>query len=501
MTLTAQQKRLLRWLGYPLLAVLVFAFALAHTFPYERLKGKIIEVLSVKYDVSIADIGPGLWPGNIEISTVMLKTRPDSPEETPVVLVVDEAELGFGIFAALFGGLDLEIEAHLAGGIIEGQIEADDEYLAIDIETENLPLGGFPAIADAVGLPMTGALNANIALKLPRAAGEKGGGGVQWSEADGAIALACAGCTVGDGEAKMKMKPKAGRGGLRARRASIFADEGLTVPRLDLGTAVAKIDIEDGVGVIDSFTATSKDGFLKITGEIRFAEPVGTSTFPGCMTFKLSDALKAREKTFSGIEAMMPPKARQPDGSFAIPTKGTLAALRWDVRSECSEGGSSGADESERVGRRPELRELPEPPPERDRPALGAMPDDSSDSALGGDADREARGLRDDPEDIAGRGSREIPEPELEGPGNSGPELGRVRDDVRITDEPASRDDGDRDIDDAPGDPGEDGERLDGERDRDDRHRDRGHDDDEDEDEDVGDPGGDEQDLRRNEDF
>ncbi|MBA3463494.1 MAG: hypothetical protein H0T46_26295, partial [Deltaproteobacteria bacterium] len=42
----------LRYVGFFLLAVVTFVFALQLTFPYDRVKDKIVEALSTKYDVT-----------------------------------------------------------------------------------------------------------------------------------------------------------------------------------------------------------------------------------------------------------------------------------------------------------------------------------------------------------------------------------------------------------------------------------------------------------------
>jgi hypothetical protein len=174
---------------------------------------------------------------------------------------------------------------------------------------------------------------------------------------------------VGDGVAKLKMRPPEGR---RPTRASAFAAEGMTVPRLTLGNAGAEIAISKGIGSIKRFDATSKDGWLKLEGRIEFKDPFALSTLPGCMTFRLSDELRQREPNFSNIEFMLPPRAKQQDGSFAIPTKGKLTALGWDVRSQC---GKAPVETDEPVA---------------SRPALGAgVP--GVDHDVGGDLDRSGR--------------------------------------------------------------------------------------------------------------
>jgi type II secretion system protein N len=324
MRLSSRHKKILVWVGYPLLALVSFVFTLAYTFPYERLRDRITDALADKYDVTIASIDHSFLPGGIKFGTVMLKSRPTHPGEKPVILVLDKVDVRLGLFALITGHTSASVTASIGGGTIDGDISLSKSGAEASIETDGLPLGNLPGVGAAVGLPMSGGLDAEIELHLP---------GNKWKNAEGKIALSCKACTVGDGVTKMKMRPAAGR---RPSRAAAFASEGITVPRLDLGNARVEVDITRGVGTIKTFAASSKDGTLKIDGKIEFKDPFALTTFPGCMTFSLSDDLRKREPDFSNVEFMLPARAKQADGSFAIPTKGKLTELRWDVKRQCS---------------------------------------------------------------------------------------------------------------------------------------------------------------------
>ncbi len=347
LNLTTRQTKILKWVGYPLLAILTFVFTLAYTFPYDRLQDKIIAGLSQKYDVSIISIEPSFMPGTFVINTMVLRTRPKTADEKPVIVLIDEIEVDVGVISAVFWSIDMakigvEIEAKIAGGSLELELEHDkgNNTVMLAAHTDMLPIGSMPGVREAVGLPMTGGLSADMRITLPKG---------KWSKADGSIKLSCVGCTVGDGVAKMKMKPRPGRASARTRRRSIFAGEGLTVPRINLGAMLAEISIKKGKGKIETFAAKSKDGFLDMTGEILFKDPFKETLFPGCMSFGFSEDLKEREPKFMAIEAGLPPKAKQEDGSYAIPTKGKLAQLRFDVRRQC---GQSGGGDKKSSGKR-----------------------------------------------------------------------------------------------------------------------------------------------------
>lgn len=336
MQLTAKQQKLLRWIGYPLLAIVVFVFTLAYTFPYERLKGKIIEGLSDKYDVTIASIEPSLIPGTFSIHNMVLVSRPMTADEEPVVVLVDEIEVNIGVFSAIFWTMDMseigvEAAAQIGGGVINIEVghAKGDNTLSVNATVKDVQMDTLPGVASAVGLPVSGAMNAGFELELPRG---------KWSKAEGEITLNCIACSVGDGsKVKLKARPPAnGRKRVRTRQLSPGFTS-LEVPKINLGVMEGLIRIEKGVGKIEKFTAKSKDGHLNITGEINFKDPFKESLFPGCLTFGFSDALKEREEKFSNVTISLPPKSRLPNGSYAIPTKGKLVDLRFDRKKQCSD--------------------------------------------------------------------------------------------------------------------------------------------------------------------
>jgi type II secretion system protein N len=353
--LSGRQRTIARWAGISLLALVSFLFTLKFMFPYDRLEGKLAEVLGSKYDVTVGDVGGGFLPGTVVFENVVLRSRPDSPGEKATEITVDELVLDMGLDFGLLGALRkkavFDIDAELVGGTIEAEVESSASHFEAHIETEALELGKLPGVAAAVGLPLSGALDAQIDLQLP---------GAKWKNAEGNITLDCVGCTVGDGVAKLTMTPNGSSRRRRSAGAAAFQSTGVTVPRLALGQAQVQLDISKGVGEIKNFSATSQDGWLKIEGKIEFRDPFANTLFPGCMRFKLSDELKKRDPKFGNIEYTLSEKVRQQDGSFAIPTKGRLTELRWDVRRKCGGGAADSSDTEDRgVSERPGLARRP----------------------------------------------------------------------------------------------------------------------------------------------
>ncbi|HUS63944.1 MAG TPA: type II secretion system protein GspN [Kofleriaceae bacterium] len=370
-SLTPLQRKIVKGAAYTLLAIATFLIALSFVFPYDRVKGKLVEVLSEKYDVTVGDVGRGLLPGQVVFDRVVLRTRPTKPDEKPKEIVIDRLEIDLGLDYNLIGAIRkkvaVDIEVEMGGGEIEGEIDASQSLVAAHFETSGLPLGNLPGVADAVGLPMTGDLDADIDIRLP---------GGKWKDAEGRIEVDCDGCIVGDGVSKMTLASNRKTPSGRTRRATPgWGDEArsITVPKLALSETNILVEIKNGIGEIKNFSAESKDGWLKIAGKIEFKDPFANSLFPGCMQFKLSDELKKREPNFGNIEFGISEKLRQADGSYAIPTRGKLTELRWDPKRKCGGGEAEEGDEGDGT---PGLAKLPALTPDAPvtAPATGGEP-------------------------------------------------------------------------------------------------------------------------------
>ena len=71
-----RMRKVVKGLAFVLLFLVTFVFAVQMTFPFDRVKQKIVDTLSEKYDVSIGDVERGFMPGKVVFKTVNLKTRP-----------------------------------------------------------------------------------------------------------------------------------------------------------------------------------------------------------------------------------------------------------------------------------------------------------------------------------------------------------------------------------------------------------------------------------------
>ena len=93
----------LRYVGFVVLGLVTFVFALQLTFPYDRVKDKLVEALSDKYEVTIGGVERGFMPGRMYFNDVTLRTRPTKSDEIVTTFFIEKLEVDLGILALLRG--------------------------------------------------------------------------------------------------------------------------------------------------------------------------------------------------------------------------------------------------------------------------------------------------------------------------------------------------------------------------------------------------------------
>lgn len=349
--LSGRQKKLLSWLGYPALALITFVLTAFYTFPYDSLKAKVEQAASSKFDLTIGSAGPTIIPGGVVFRDVVLRTRPEDPDEKPAVIRIDELSADPSMLSLLTGTMAVDFEAEVGGGgVIEGSFAMDDG-MDLAVTTDSLPLGKLPWIATAVGLPIEGKLDAEIELSVPK---------MKWSDTDGRVALSCPGCTIGDGKSEINLTPQRGR-----YRGKDIYESGIPVPPLSLGNLKVLLTVEDGVAETERFGGESDDGRLYIDVKIRLGDPFAKSRLSGCLEYKISESLEKKGKVakeFYTATMVMQSQTRRPDGSHAMTLGGTVSRFRPGKRPCSAAPGSTSTPAQER--KRPSISTLPPQPPE-----------------------------------------------------------------------------------------------------------------------------------------
>lgn len=346
-------RRVLRVVGYIFFALVVFVFALQATFPYERAKGKLIEAMSEKYDVTIGAVERGWMPGRVYFKAVSIRTRQTKPEETVTTFYIDKLEVDLGILPLVGGTIDVDIEANIGRGTIAGNVrlaKLGRGDISATVEGNGVPADALP-MRGLIGLPMTGKLELDVTAYLPMEKSKMGKTAINWQKARGGLSLACpGGCTFGDGTTKLKPL-------LKNTRNQAMVGDGIDFGKVTMDTLVAKATMKGGKLTVDKFDTTSKDGQLKVDYTMTLEKEFGESMVAGCLRFKGSDDLMRREpKTHAAISTTG--AELRGDGLFHIRLTDRFKDMKR-LNQEC--GPNTNTNNGEDFDRRPNLTITPDP--------------------------------------------------------------------------------------------------------------------------------------------
>ncbi|HSR98788.1 MAG TPA: type II secretion system protein GspN [Kofleriaceae bacterium] len=313
-------RKIARYAGFALVGLVTFVFAFQLTFPFARVKDKIIDVLSDKYDVTIGDVDRGILPGRMYFKAVSLRTRPTSADEIATTFYIEQLEVNLGLFALLRGTASVKIDAKIGPGHIKGTIASSNGGTQVDLVGSDLPSASLP-MREVLGLPMSGKVRFAFDLDLPNDKSKAGKVGPNWPKAEGNVELACpSGCTIGDGKSKLRPKLK-----IRAQQA--FAEGGIDFGKVNVDTLLADVQIKGGKLSITRFDVKSPDGELHVDFDMTLNQDLQSSLVTGCLRFKGSDGLLKREpKTHAAISTTGAPLG--PDNLFHIKLDGPVRELR-----------------------------------------------------------------------------------------------------------------------------------------------------------------------------
>lgn len=330
-------RKILRVVGFVVLFLVTFVFALQWTFPFDRVRDKVIEVLSTKYETDIGDVERGLIPGRVYFKAVTLRTRPSKADEVPTTFYIERLKVDVGLFALIGGKASVDIDAKIGPGNIEGNIALSKGHTSIHLDGNGLPSAMLP-MKEAVGLPMSGKVNFSFDLELPNTKLKTGKTGPNWTKAVGAAMFECPqGCTFGDG--KTKLKPK-----LKNNRNAAFAEGGIEFGKLNVQTFIAKVDISKGHLKVTRLDTKSEDGELHVDFDMTLAQNIDESTVTGCLRFTGSQALLKRDaRTHAAISTTGAPLG--PDNLYHIKLDGKVKEMKRLGQVCGAAAASGGADD------------------------------------------------------------------------------------------------------------------------------------------------------------
>lgn len=311
LTLTPRAQRIARWVGFPLFYLLCLVVFAKLTFPYNRLKDKLIAAFEAQQTgpdpmrLQIGDMS-SYWLTGIEAEDIRLirknpgpKAAPGaeegSPEgdgasspaasssagpagsasprkDEPGVTTIDSAHASISLLRLLFGTVKVAFGADVADGDVSGTFLDTEESREVSIDLDDVGVSGIPMLADIVGLPMGGKVEGSVELVAPEQ---------KLSKANGTIELKVVDLTVGDGKAKIRNT--------------------IALPQLDAGELNLKAKITEGKLEIETFTVQGPDIDLKAEGAMRLRDPFEMSLAEITLEFKFQDAFKSKNDLTRGL--------------------------------------------------------------------------------------------------------------------------------------------------------------------------------------------------------
>lgn len=316
-------RKWLPWVGYPLFYLVVFGLCVRCTFPYDRVKDRLVAEFEASQKqpgkrLEIDELG-GHWLFGVEAKGVRLITDPPAvsgSEEQPAkpkVMALDTLQVSVGLLRRLFGTWSVAYSAELGEGEISGTFFQNAQRAEIEAKSEDVSVAGLSVLEDLVELPLSGVLSGSVRLILPEG---------KMSQAEGELELAITELAVGDGKAKIR--------------------NAIALPKLQAGDLVLQAEAMEGRLNVKELSAKGPDFELQSDGNLRLREPFDGSIADLNLGFRFSEGYMTKNDLTKGLFGEpgskvpglfdMDPKIRRAkadDGFYRWKIAGPIARLNF----------------------------------------------------------------------------------------------------------------------------------------------------------------------------
>ncbi|WP_437609306.1 type II secretion system protein GspN [Sorangium sp. So ce834] len=392
----ARLVKIAKWAAYPLFYLFCLGLFGYLTFPYDRLKDRLIaefdraqqkrgsgpaqrleideldaywftgvEMKGVRLILPPNELGSGRPTGAAAFTSTSGDAAKDSAPK-PSVIEIEEARARVKILPLLLGRMRISFWASVFGGEVEGVVPMGKSGGDVHVEVSDVELAQVGPLGDILGLPIAGTLNANLELSAPDG---------KFNKASGALEVSAKEVSVGDGKTKIQ--------GL------------IALPEAKLGELVLSAEAKDGVLKVTKMSANGQDLELDGDGKITMREPWNNSTADLYVRFKFTDAYRSKSdltksllgapgSSVPGLIEMQQPKmkrSKRSDGFYGWHVHGALKRPRFDPHAADSPAargrGKADSPSSTATTRKPGGVNLPLGPseaPARDSEEQGSPP-------------------------------------------------------------------------------------------------------------------------------
>jgi type II secretion system protein N len=304
-------KKILPFVGYPIFYVVCLLVFIPVTFPYDKLKERIVATFNAQQqrgtaqqELQIDELDSWFVTG-IKAKGIRLTSAQPDPTKPASKIEIDEARARVSLLGLLIGNKNISFKLTGFGGKVDGTFEDHGSYREVEVSLEGVDLGQIGPVRDAVGLPIEGKVNGLVKLNMPEGKASKG---------NGSITLEAKDVSIGDGKAKLVVG---------------MLKDGLPLAKLTLGTLTFNAEAREGIIKITKFGAQGKDLDLVGEGRIQMRELATESNLDVSLRYKFAEAYKTKNKMTEGLFMAMDfdpkvKKSKRSDGYYAWQLKGPL---------------------------------------------------------------------------------------------------------------------------------------------------------------------------------
>ena len=311
-------------LGYPVFYLFCLIIFISWTFPYEKLRDRIVTSFNAQQrtsaqpqELQIDELDSSFLTG-VKMKGVRLITPPNEAGKAPSVMSIEEARARISLLGLLVGNKNVSFGVDAFDGTIKGTYEDSGKTRAVDINFDGVEMARIDTIAANIGFPLDGKLFGNITLDLPEGKASKG---------NGVIALELRELNAGTAK-ELVIKTPMGP---------------FTLPRLKIGNVQINGEAKDGNLKITKVSASGGDVDVTGDGKVQMREVASDAHLDVNLKFKINDAYRTKNdktKLLFGAPGQkdkpmleMDPKmakSKTSDGFYQLRIGGSLA--RPDVQ-------------------------------------------------------------------------------------------------------------------------------------------------------------------------
>jgi type II secretion system protein N len=342
-SLSPRVRKIVSYSGYPLFylgCLFVFSY---WTFPYDRLKERVLAEFEASQAGSgaadrleIGSLGP-YWFSGLRARNVRLTTPSSTDPTKPVRIEAEEVHVRVSILPLLIGRVSVAFGADAFGGHLSGAIATSGGGRKLELSVASIDVGSVGPLAVMLGAPLAGRMTGSVDLNLPEQKLTKASGNLEFKIED---------MSFGDGKTPIQGK--------------------IALPRLNVGSLLFSAEAKDGVLKIAKMGASGQDLDFVGEGKVGLQEPWSNSMTDVFLRFRFSDAYRGRNdmtKSLLGAPGSTAPAlfeladpriktSKRPDGYYGWHMVGLLKDARFDP----APGGAAAAGPGLPISRPPALK-------------------------------------------------------------------------------------------------------------------------------------------------